>query len=277
MKLSDMDADLYLCEYIIFWVKSIFGHPTLASVWFWPLNSKTGYLRPLNYENHLFLTIGLFRWVVLLTWTPRGSGAHLSALLPLSSFYLPLSLSCIISLFPSTAGGRGRPVGWGPETGRAASQAADLGRVCAGGSASPASRRPCPVRWRAERIRAAGAPALGLAGGSLVLLDLLRLRTACFRGGVQEGERDMRDKEGDREKKDRGDNTDKWAHLHVASMSAKPPCKIAGWPNVNGFDSWIVENIRFWSSMVKTKPGLKFNGQKWTFSNVEWFCFVFLL
>ena len=75
----------------------MFGHPTLASVWFWPLNSKTGYLRPLNYENHSFLTIGLFWWVVLLTWTPRGSGAHLSVLPPLSSLYLPLSLSYFVS------------------------------------------------------------------------------------------------------------------------------------------------------------------------------------
>jgi hypothetical protein len=29
--------------------KSIFEHPTIASVWFWPSNSKTGYLRPSNY------------------------------------------------------------------------------------------------------------------------------------------------------------------------------------------------------------------------------------
>jgi len=73
-----------------------------------------------------------------------------------------------------------------------------------------------PVRWRAERIRAAGAPALGLAGGSLVLLDLLR-----------EIER----------RKIEGVTLISGPHLHVASMSAKPPCKIAGWPNVNGFDS----------------------------------------
>ena len=73
-------------------VKFIFDHPTLASVWFWSLNSKTGYLRPLNYENRLFLTIGLFWGPVLLTWTPRGSGAHLSAPSPSPvSFLLSLS------------------------------------------------------------------------------------------------------------------------------------------------------------------------------------------
>jgi hypothetical protein len=44
-------------------------------------------------------------------------------------------------------------------------------------------------------------------------------------------------------------------HLHVAFTSAKPPCKTAGWPKVNGFDSWIVEDTRFWSSMAKIKLG----------------------
>jgi len=44
-------------------------------------------------------------------------------------------------------------------------------------------------------------------------------------------------------------------HLRVASTSAKPPCKTAGWPKVNGFDSWMVEDTRFWSSMAKIKLG----------------------
>ena len=44
-------------------------------------------------------------------------------------------------------------------------------------------------------------------------------------------------------------------HLHVASTSAKPPCKTAGWPKVNGFDSWMIEDTRFWSSMAKIKLG----------------------
>jgi len=49
-------------------------------------------------------------------------------------------------------------------------------------------------------------------------------------------------------------------HLHVASTSAKPPCKTppcktAGWPKVNGFDSWMVADTRFWSSMAKIKLG----------------------
>jgi hypothetical protein len=29
--------------------KSIFDHPTIVSVWFWPSNSKIGYLRPSNF------------------------------------------------------------------------------------------------------------------------------------------------------------------------------------------------------------------------------------
>ena len=46
--------------------KSIFDHPTLASVWFWPSNFKTGYLQPSNHQNRSNFTIGLFWWVVLI-------------------------------------------------------------------------------------------------------------------------------------------------------------------------------------------------------------------
>ena len=89
------------------WVKSIFSHPTLASIWLWPSNSKTGYLRPLNYQNRSHLAIRLFWWPVSLTWTPRGSGAHLSAILsPLSSFFSP-SLSSLLSLPVPLLGGHG--------------------------------------------------------------------------------------------------------------------------------------------------------------------------
>jgi len=67
------------------------------------LNSKTGYLRPLNYENRLFLTIGLFWGPVLLTWTPRGSGAHLSAPSPSPvSFLLSLSSAPAGAALPPT-------------------------------------------------------------------------------------------------------------------------------------------------------------------------------
>ena len=45
--------------------KSIFDHLILASVWFWPSNSKIGYFWPSNYQNRSNLTIGLFWWVVL--------------------------------------------------------------------------------------------------------------------------------------------------------------------------------------------------------------------
>ena len=46
--------------------KFIFNHPILTSVWFWPSNSKTGYLWPSNYQNRSNLTIRLFWWVVLI-------------------------------------------------------------------------------------------------------------------------------------------------------------------------------------------------------------------
>ena len=103
---------------------------------------------------------------------------------------------------------------------------------------------------------------LGLAGGSPHAAPPaphgglhLRLCTACFRGGEKGGDEqgggrrqvavasreaasreegggrrqetgNRREKEGDREKKERGGNANKWAYLRVASMSAKPPCKI---------------------------------------------------
>ena len=46
-------------------------------------------------------------------------------------------------------------------------------------------------------------------------------------GGRREETRNRREKEGDREKKERGGNANKWAYLRMASMSAKPPYKIA--------------------------------------------------
>ena len=53
------------------------------------------------------------------------------------------------------------------------------------------------------------------------------------------------------EKRERGGSTDKWAPpprgVHVS--------KTTGWPKVNGFDSWMVEDTRFWSSMAKIKLG----------------------
>jgi hypothetical protein len=33
-----------------------------------------------------------------------------------------------------------------------------------------------------------------------------------------------------------------------------------------GFDSWMAEDNRFWSSMAKTKLWQELDGQKWTFS-----------
>jgi hypothetical protein len=48
-------------EIVLKWKKFIFDHPTLAKVWFWPSNSKTGYLWASNYQDRSNLTIGLFR------------------------------------------------------------------------------------------------------------------------------------------------------------------------------------------------------------------------
>jgi hypothetical protein len=45
---------------------------------------------------------------------------------------------------------------------------------------------------------------------------------------------------------------------------------------LNGFDSWMTEDNRFWSLMAKTKLWQELDGQKWTFSlviiitNVPW-------
>ena len=40
-------------------------------------------------------------------------------------------------------------------------------------------------------------------------------------------------------------------HGHMSSASAKPPFKTAKRLNVNGFDSSMVKNTRFWSLMAK--------------------------
>ena len=77
-----------------------------------------------------------------------------------------------------------------------------------------------------------------------------------------EGRREMREeRKRETEKRERvGVALTSGPHLHVASTSAKPPCKTppcktAGWPKVNSFDSWMVEYTRFWSSMAKIKLG----------------------
>src|SRR6185437_5094933 len=59
-------------------------------------------------------------------------------------------------------------------------------------------------------------------------------------------------------------------HCHVASTSAKPHSKPPGWPNVTGFESWMVKATRFWSWMAKIKLGQELDGQKWTLLTYEW-------
>jgi hypothetical protein len=46
----------------------------------------------------------------------------------------------------------------------------------------------------------------------------------------------------------------------------KPPIKTARWSIVNGFKSWMVKDIEFWSFMAKIKLRQKLDGQKWIFS-----------
>ena len=64
----------------------------------------------------------------------------------------------------------------------------------------------------------------------------------------EERKRETEKRERERES---GGSTDKCAPpprgVHVS--------KTAGWPNVNGFDSWMVEDTRFWISMAKIKLG----------------------
>jgi len=52
------------------------------------------------------------------------------------------------------------------------------------------------------------------------------------------------------------------SHRHVAATSAKPHPKPPGWLNVNGFESSMANDTRFWSSMAKIKPRQELDGQK---------------
>ena len=51
----------------------------------------------------------------------------------------------------------------------------------------------------------------------------------------------------------------------LVNKKLKPPTKTARWSNLNGFDSWMVKDTRFWSSMAKTKLRQELDGPKWTF------------
>ena len=53
-------------------------------------------------------------------------------------------------------------------------------------------------------------------------------------------------------------------HCYVVSTSSNPHSKPLGWPNVTGFESWMVKVTRFWSWMAKIKLGQELDGQKWT-------------
>ena len=54
-------------HYIFEWgKKSIFDHPTFVSVWFWPSNSKTGYLCHRTIKTVQIWPSGLFWWVILI-------------------------------------------------------------------------------------------------------------------------------------------------------------------------------------------------------------------
>ena len=48
----------------------------------------------------------------------------------------------------------------------------------------------------------------------------------------------------------------------IINKKLKPPTKTARWSNLNDFDSWMAKDIRFWSSMAKTKLRPELDGQK---------------
>ena len=100
-----MHDNIYIDNFLK--IKSIFDHPTIIRVRFWPSNFKTGYSWPSNYQNRLYLVIWLFWRVVLLMWMTHGGGAHMSAsfslLFPLCLPFSALALSAADS--SSSAGG----------------------------------------------------------------------------------------------------------------------------------------------------------------------------
>ena len=61
---------------------------------------------------------------------------------------------------------------------------------------------------------------------------------------------------GERERlRGRERGTDRWVHCHVASISAKPTTETAQWPNLNGFNRWMVKDyFWFYGLMAKIKP-----------------------
>ena len=131
------------------------------------LNFKTGYLRPLNYENRSFFTIGLFWWPVSLTWTPHGCGTYLSVIIsPLSlSFPPPSFFSPLSGEVPGRRGGRG-----GSQAAAPAAAPPTLAPATATPSFPPLPRRP-PHAFVA-------APALSLARPCLA--TLVRVRPAAL-------------------------------------------------------------------------------------------------
>ena len=52
----------------------------------------------------------------------------------------------------------------------------------------------------------------------------------------------------------------------IVNKKIKTTQKTVRWSNLNGFDSWMAKDIRFWNSMAKTKLRPKMDGQKWTYS-----------
>ena len=55
--------------------------------------------------------------------------------------------------------------------------------------------------------------------------------------GCSAAERGEKKEVGEKKEKEEGEWLTSAPHCHVASTSAKPATKIAGWPTVNGFDS----------------------------------------
>jgi len=139
--------------------------------------------------------------------------------------------------------------------GRNARRGGRQGRVRRAGRARAWPRRgrgDGTGRWRAQ---AGWGVVLGVAWPSGIAGHQCRRPLPRHRTGEGEGE--------ERRKREKGERrADRWAHSHVASTSAKPHSKPPGWPNVTGFESWMVKATRFWSWMAKIKLGQELDGQK---------------
>jgi len=64
---------------------------------------------------------------------------------------------------------------------------------------------------------------------------------------AEQRDRERGEREGKKERKMREikNKLTNGPHCHMASTSAKQLSKTTEWPNVNGFDNWMVKDTRF--------------------------------